>query len=400
MSRTGLVLLLLILILGCVGTVFYLIQTRQATEAYWDRVHLAEAFLESGDYENAINHLLPVTQVGSRFEGASQALYVLARLYDKTGAVEAGTIWKQLAKEYPKSEYFEEARLRWAQSLLETSPNEARAIYQEISQSPQANIREQGRLGLAQIYEQEGQTEEARKLYYQIIETAAELPVISAAKDQLSVMNTAKLWSPTLDEFSELYTVQRGDSPARIAQERKLPSYYVVEANKLTGHLRPGKQLKVPKEPFRVVVYKDICRLDLLTLSGKFVKWYPVGIGEESYKTPAGEYTIINKLLEPKWYRPNGGVVPFGHPDNALGVRWMGIGSSLGIHGTNAPETIGKHKSAGCIRMYNEDVMELYKLITIGSRVTIVDSYKTIKEGESAPTSSGAVESTTGTTQE
>lgn len=64
--------------------------------------------------------------------------------------------------------------------------------------------------------------------------------------------------------------------------------------------------------------------------------------------------------------------VPGGHPLNPLGVRALYLGSSLyRIHGTDAPWTIGSAVSKGCIRMYNEDVIDLYRRTRVGTRVTV-----------------------------
>jgi lipoprotein-anchoring transpeptidase ErfK/SrfK len=74
-------------------------------------------------------------------------------------------------------------------------------------------------------------------------------------------------------------------------------------------------------------------------------------------QTPNGEFHIINKAINP------GG--PFG-------ALWMGLSKPhYGIHGTNDPSSIGKMVSHGCIRMYNQDVIELSKLVNIGTHVTI-----------------------------
>lgn len=89
-----------------------------------------------------------------------------------------------------------------------------------------------------------------------------------------------------------------------------------------------------------------------------FEKSYPVGIGKILTPTPTGIYTIINKATNP------GG--PFG-------VMWMGLSKPhYGIHGTNNPSSIGKVVSHGCIRMYNQDVLELSSMVPLGTVVTIV----------------------------
>ena len=67
----------------------------------------------------------------------------------------------------------------------------------------------------------------------------------------------------------------------------------------------------------------------------------------------------------PRW-------VPGGHPMNPLGVRALYLGSSAyRIHGTDAPWTIGTAVSKGCIRMYNQDVLDLYPRVPIGASVAV-----------------------------
>jgi hypothetical protein len=64
--------------------------------------------------------------------------------------------------------------------------------------------------------------------------------------------------------------------------------------------------------------------------------------------------------------------VPGGHPMNPLGVRAMYLGSSAyRIHGTDAPWTIGSAVSKGCVRMYNQDVLDLYPRVNVGAKVTV-----------------------------
>jgi len=89
-------------------------------------------------------------------------------------------------------------------------------------------------------------------------------------------------------------------------------------------------------------------------------KTYPVGVGKSATPTPTGSYRVIQKLF---------------NPGGALGSRWIGLsipGGSYGIHGTNNPASIGGYVSNGCIRMYNEDVEELFPRIELGAPVEIV----------------------------
>ncbi|MCM3719403.1 L,D-transpeptidase [Fictibacillus phosphorivorans] len=106
------------------------------------------------------------------------------------------------------------------------------------------------------------------------------------------------------------------------------------------------------------VIYVSTTRKRLaLAQDGKVIKRYPIGVGKMLTPTPTGTYTIINKA-------PN--------PGGPFGVMWMGLSRPhYGIHGTNNPSSIGKYVSKGCIRMHNNHVMELSKLVPIGTKVVI-----------------------------
>jgi hypothetical protein len=110
---------------------------------------------------------------------------------------------------------------------------------------------------------------------------------------------------------------------------------------------------------------------------GILLKEYPVAIGKPSTPTPVGDFTINEKEVNPCWYPPGKGyIVPSG-PNNPLGYRWLGIAPMYGIHGTNAPWSIGTAVSNGCIRMQEEDVEDLFELITCEIPVKI--EYERVK---------------------
>ncbi|SMC74699.1 L,D-transpeptidase catalytic domain [Sporomusa malonica] len=108
------------------------------------------------------------------------------------------------------------------------------------------------------------------------------------------------------------------------------------------------------------------------------VKEYPIAIGKPSTPTPLGYYSIVYKEVNPAWYPPDqkGKMVPSG-PANPLGYRWMGIWNNYGIHGTNAPWSIGTVVSNGCIRMYEADAEELFDMVSYGTPVLI--TYERVK---------------------
>ncbi|MBI2494999.1 MAG: L,D-transpeptidase [Candidatus Omnitrophica bacterium] len=127
----------------------------------------------------------------------------------------------------------------------------------------------------------------------------------------------------------------------------------------------------MPKGRFSIVVDKSQNQL-LLTEENQFIKSYRVATGKED-STPVGAFTIISKIPNPVWYK-QGAVVPPDSPENILGTRWLGIDKpGYGIHGSTDPNTIGQQVTAGCVRMTNADVEELFGIVPIGTDVTIVD---------------------------
>lgn len=166
------------------------------------------------------------------------------------------------------------------------------------------------------------------------------------------------------------YEIQPGDQLQKIAKKYQLSWQYLSRLNQVDARkIRPGKLLKVFQGPFEAKVDLSDFELTIL-LDGHYVKRYPVGIGKTN-STPVGEFAVREKLENPTYYGPNGMVLEADDPENPLGERWIDIGNSFGIHGTIEPDSIGKSESAGCIRMRNEDVAEVYDLLTVGSQVRI-----------------------------
>jgi len=77
--------------------------------------------------------------------------------------------------------------------------------------------------------------------------------------------------------------------------------------------------------------------------------------------------------VDPVWFN-KGVVVPPDSPANVLGSRWLGFDlPGYGIHGTIDAASIGQQVTAGCVRLRNEDIEEIYSLVTIGTEVVVVD---------------------------
>lgn len=110
----------------------------------------------------------------------------------------------------------------------------------------------------------------------------------------------------------------------------------------------------------------------LVLLDGtRVLRVYDVAVGKPSTPSPEGVFEVANRIPEPTWYGDKRGPVGPGK-NNPLGSRWIGLSKKgYGIHGTNAPRSIGKAASHGCIRMAKHDVEELFELIGVGATVEL-----------------------------
>ncbi|MCX6357146.1 MAG: L,D-transpeptidase family protein [Candidatus Aureabacteria bacterium] len=200
-------------------------------------------------------------------------------------------------------------------------------------------------------------------------------PAFGEAQCKMGELYVRLLFSPGITPGTEEYVIRRGDTLQRIAKRYGTTVDLLKEMNRerlKSGRLQPDQRIKVNISKFSVVVSKSANTLTLKA-DDRMVKIYPVGTGKQG-STPAGEFKITDKVVEPDWYKPGGGRIPYGDPGNLLGTRWIAIDCrGYGIHGTWEPETIGKKVSAGCVRMHNKDVEELFTMLPVGTPVTIVD---------------------------
>ena len=227
-------------------------------------------------------------------------------------------------------------------------------------------------ISLAALYEKQGKLSEARDSYKKAYETYPDAAIVRDAKPKMEELDMKILFSPIMDKNSKEYTVQAGDSLAKIAKVFGTTIELIKKSNNLTGdNIRQGQRLKVETSKFSVVVDKSQNVL-FLKQNDDIIKTYKVATGANN-SSPVGTFKIVTKLVDPVWYK-TGAAVPPGSPENILGTRWMGISKEgYGIHGTTDPSSLGKQATAGCVRMLNGDVEELYGILPEGTEVTIVD---------------------------
>jgi lipoprotein-anchoring transpeptidase ErfK/SrfK len=178
----------------------------------------------------------------------------------------------------------------------------------------------------------------------------------------------------------EQYPVDPYESQPRY--RRMQPDYQQVEPSQRAIDPQYEKQMVAypgPEKPGTIVVDTPNKFLYLVQGGGRALR-YGIGVGRPGF-TWSGVKTITAKKEWPSWTppkemlarRPDLPRFMEGGPENPLGARAMYLGSTLyRIHGSNEPWTIGTNVSSGCIRMRNEDVIDLYGRVGVGARVVVI----------------------------
>ena len=147
-----------------------------------------------------------------------------------------------------------------------------------------------------------------------------------------------------------------------------------------TAPLRPKVTAKDLDRVYGTIITIDRTHFTLRLFKRlRVVRRYGIAVGMAGLDTPAGQYAIHDKQINPAWHVPNsawagslaGQTIPGGAPNNPLKARWLGITQGVGIHGTAEDWSIGSRASHGCIRMHVHDVIALYPRVPIGTPVLI-----------------------------
>lgn len=155
----------------------------------------------------------------------------------------------------------------------------------------------------------------------------------------------------------------------------------------------PGEEITIPTVwvlpavmNMGIVINIPELRLYLFLVDIHMVKTYPIGLGVLDAPTPLGSFQIVEKTKNPTWNIPLSLQEKYGRqsmppgPDNPLGEYRLRLSNyDYGIHGTNIPWGVGRLVSHGCIRLYPEDIGELFSLVNVGTPVEII--YEPVKIG-------------------
>jgi lipoprotein-anchoring transpeptidase ErfK/SrfK len=181
---------------------------------------------------------------------------------------------------------------------------------------------------------------------------------------------------PQIIEPQQPQRPEVGDENAELAPrlQRQVVDYRTKEA--------PGTIIVDTPHTFLYYVLGD----------GKALR-YGIGVGRKGF-TWSGVKSIARKQEWPDWYPPKEMIArqPYlprmmaGGPGNPLGARAMYIaGTQYRIHGTNNPATIGKHVSSGCIRMTNDNAIDLYNRVKVGAKVIVLPQKGPVTHTARAP---------------
>jgi len=224
----------------------------------------------------------------------------------------------------------------------------------------------------AEAFIERGSLMEAKEIYERLMSMSLPSEQLGLVQSKLEDLNVKILLSGINIEQSKIYEVKSGDVLINIAKKYNTTVESIVRANNIKNNIiYPRMKLRVLDGKFSIFVDKSQNIL-ILKLNGEVTKTYIVSTGDNN-STPIGTYKITSKLVNPVWYK-DGKAIPASSPENILGSRWLGFDlPKYGIHGTIEPENIGKQITAGCVRMINEEVEELFSLVPAGTEVTIVD---------------------------
>ena len=228
-----------------------------------------------------------------------------------------------------------------------------------------ARLMEQARAAVG-----ENRLVEARDLAWRVLDESQNAAARAAAEELLGEVHTTLVFSRHPMPEKVDYRVRSGDTLAVLARRNGTTVDLLRKSNGITGDvIRIDQHLRILNATFSLKVSKS--RNDLVVyMNDRFFKRYRVGTGEFA-TTPEGTFVIDERIPRPVWWT-DGRQIPYGHEDNLLGTHYLKLDvPGYGIHGTWEPESIGYQSSAGCVRLLNEDIEELYTLLPVGVEVVI-----------------------------
>jgi len=359
------IVFLLILIAGAFAYMHF-------REPFAEKYEKAKTMYELAEY----NQALPILKKGvAKFHDTPEypdAVYWLAKC-ETAMNLENVERWQTVINLSTDKTVIAEGRYHLAKS----SEDKIKAMELFIEDYPYNPKSREFILEIANDAESKNNVPKTREVWQMLVDQYGGSPEAEGVLDELGKLNIAQMFAFKPQPHTIYHTVEKGEYLSTIARKEKTFVGSIKRINSLSSdRIRPGVKLKIDRSKYLIVI--DISDNMLLLYrifqgSTNYVKRYSVGTGKND-NTPRGNYKINLKQKEPIWYKPGGKAIPYGAKENLLGTRWMGIDCpGFGIHGTWEPKTVGMASSAGCVRLINENVEELYDIVPFGTIVKIHD---------------------------
>lgn len=214
---------------------------------------------------------------------------------------------------------------------------------------------------------------------------------LKATTPQKAPQSAANAYAKDYVGEIQTYVAKYEDTMVQIAREYNVGFVELRAANPFLDPWIPGEGKKImiptmhllPRAPREgIVMNLAEMRMYAYMKPGQPPKTFPIGIGREGLLTPSGTTSVVRKKDGPTW-RPTArmrkenpelpAVVEQG-PDNPMGTHALYLGwPEYAIHGTDKPYSIGRRSSSGCIRMYPENITQVFEMVPIGTPVTVVN---------------------------
>ena len=198
--------------------------------------------------------------------------------------------------------------------------------------------------------------------------------------------------TPLMTGGPSTYVAKNGDTIAALAARFGVTAASIVERNNLTrrDRITPGQSVVIDNSHLASVhplveITINVPQRMLFFMRDGRVSAYPITVGSRDWPTPLGPFTIVDKEQDPVWDVPVSIQQEMAQqgkpvitrmppsPDNPLGAHWLRLSMpGLGIHGTNAPSSIYRYASHGCIRMHPDDVAALFDQVEIGTAGVVI----------------------------
>jgi lipoprotein-anchoring transpeptidase ErfK/SrfK len=213
----------------------------------------------------------------------------------------------------------------------------------------------------------------------QLLLTASFAALIAASAIPAHAQSALPFFGPQTATYA--YPPQLQDTPQQAAPSEDLDDILPARLQRQIVDY-PSREA-----PGTIIVDTPHTYLYYILGGGRAIR-YGIGVGREGF-TWSGVKSVARKAEWPDWYPPPEmiGRQPYlprmmaGGPGNPLGARALYIGGTeYRIHGTNAPSTIGKHVSSGCIRLRNADIIDLFSRVKVGAKVIVLPQNGTHQE--------------------